>query len=341
MPREKAISEEEFDEIDSTKAVLRQVVEFVREKRRTRTRVVAKDVMMMLVEGGHIAYNEFDSKDTMACLRSVQDYLFSRGFKRGHKKGQGQYGLTKEVVLARDKYIKCISRSFELTPHRPVVYLDESYIHHNYARHNDSLYFPDDADDKAPKPKHKGQRLCFIAAILDDGPTSSKLMAKRVFRGGRRETKDYHGMFDRAYFVNWFKELMDELDLLGKAGALIVMDNASYHKTLPSDTPKGTWKKQDLLAACERFGIVASTNEFKTVVWSKVQAYVKANVVPEVVAMAQARGHEVAYTPPYHSNLQPIEYVWAYVKGIVGRQYTTETTMSDVTARLDLAFADV
>ncbi|ETV91788.1 hypothetical protein H310_13844, partial [Aphanomyces invadans] len=58
--------------------------------------------MMMLVEGGHIAYNEFDSKDTMACLRSVQDYLFSRGFKRGHKKGQGQYGLTKEVVLARD-----------------------------------------------------------------------------------------------------------------------------------------------------------------------------------------------------------------------------------------------
>ncbi|ETV65693.1 hypothetical protein H257_17634 [Aphanomyces astaci] len=30
----------------------------------------------------------------------------------------------------------------------------------------------------------------------------------------------------------------------------------------------------------------------------------------------------------YHLDLQPIEYVWAYLKGNVGQQYTMETTMT-------------
>ncbi|RHZ15510.1 hypothetical protein DYB31_014129 [Aphanomyces astaci] len=219
--------------------------------------------------------------------------------------------------------------------------MDESYIHHNYARHNDSLYFPDDKLDNAPKPKHKGQRLCIIAGILDDGAAGSKLITTRVFRGGRRQPKDYHAMFDHAYFVDWIKQLMDELDLLGKTGVVIVMDNASYHKGLPPTTPKGTWKKQDLLEACQRIGVEATAVEYRTVIWAKLQAYIKENVVPEVVALARSRGYEVVYTPSYHSDLQPIEYIWAYVKGIVGRQYTTETTMEDVRRRLDIALGGV
>ncbi|ETV64793.1 hypothetical protein H257_18369 [Aphanomyces astaci] len=205
--------------------------------------------------------------------------------------------------------------------------MDESYIHHNYVRHNDSLYYPEDELDQAPKPKHKGQRLCFIAGILDDGPDGSKLLATRVFRGGSRQTKDYHGIFNHAYFVNWMKELMDELDVLGTSGAVIVMDNASYHKGVPHDTPKGTWKKQDLLVACQRFGIEASSNEYRSAIWSKVQAH--------------SAKLEVVDTPPYHSDLQPIEYVWAYMKGGVGQQYTTATTMEDVRQRLDLAFSEL
>ncbi|KAF0707824.1 hypothetical protein AaE_013453 [Aphanomyces astaci] len=183
--------------------------------------------MTVLKQHGHVAYDETDNNDTKACLRTVQDYLLSRGFKRGQKKGQVKYGLTDEVVIARDKYIKYMSGTIELTPHRPVIYMDESYIHHNYARHNDSLYYPDDELGQAPKPKHKGQRLCFISGILDDGPDGSKLLATRVFRGGSRKTKDYHGMFNHAYFVTWMKELMDELGVLGKSGAVIIMDNAS------------------------------------------------------------------------------------------------------------------
>ncbi len=50
--------------------------------------------------------------------------------------------------------------------------------------------------------------------------------------------------------------------------------------------------------------------------------------------MAKDRGHGVLFTPPYHSNLQPIELVWANSKGEVGRQYDTNTTIQDVEQRL-------
>jgi hypothetical protein len=47
----------------------------------------------------------------------------------------------------------------------------------------------------------------------------------------------------------------------------------------------------------------------------------------------------VLFTPPRYSELQPIETVWAIVKGRVGRQYTTATTLADVEDRLRAEFA--
>lgn len=57
--------------------------------------------------------------------------------------------------------------------------------------------------------------------------------------------------------------------------------------------------------------------------------------------MAASRGHTVVVTPPYLSDLQPIEMVWSYVKGVVGRQYDTSTKFPGVRKRLDRAFEDL
>ncbi|ETV97410.1 hypothetical protein H310_09740 [Aphanomyces invadans] len=70
---------------------------------------------------------------------------------------------------------------------------------------------------------------------------------------------------------------------------------------------------------------VPFTNETKAELWKKLKVHVD-KIDIEVVAMAKAAGHQVAYTPPYHSDLQPIE--------TVGRQYTQETTFQDVRLRL-------
>jgi hypothetical protein len=55
------------------------------------------------------------------------------------------------------------------------------------------------------------------------------------------------------------------------------------------------------------------------------------NVKIEVERLAEERGHTVLFTPAYHSDLQPIELVWALlVKGNVGRQYSNQTTLDMV-----------
>ncbi|KAF0707610.1 hypothetical protein AaE_013532, partial [Aphanomyces astaci] len=115
--------------------------------------------------------------------------------------------------------------------------------------------------------------------------------------------------------------------------------NAKYHKGLPGNTPKGSWTKQKMAEACEAYGIEIDVKEFRSTLWAKLKTHIAANIVPVIVQLAKDRGHEVVFTPPYHSDMQPIEMVWAYVKGAVGRQYTTSTKFPDVRQRLDREFA--
>ncbi|OWZ16685.1 hypothetical protein PHMEG_0009482 [Phytophthora megakarya] len=50
-----------------------------------------------------------------------------------------------------------------------------------------------------------------------------------------------------------------------------------------------------------------------------------------------ATKHEVVFMPPYHSDLQPIELVWAIVKG----DWATKTKFSDIRPRLEKAFENL
>ncbi|RLO11279.1 hypothetical protein DYB28_006858, partial [Aphanomyces astaci] len=111
---------------------------------------------------------------------------------------------------------------------------------------------------------HKGRRYCFVAAILDSPTLESKVMAIDIFTGGKstaKQPKDYHGMFDTEYYVAWFGRLLDEMDEGGITNALIVLDNAKYHKSLPKTTPtsgrrKGvSWSTRVERTASQRAGM--------------------------------------------------------------------------------------
>ena len=117
------------------------------------------------------------------------------------------------------------------------------------------------------------------------------------------------------------------------------MDNAKYHKGRHADTPKSRQSKACLIDVCRRYGIQVSGDEFKSILWSKLATHIEANVPPVIVSMARDRGHTVVFTPPHHSDLQPIEIVWANVKGDVGRLYTDMTKFPEVKKRLVKAFS--
>ena len=91
---------------------------------------------------------------------------------------------------------------------------------------------------------------------------------------------------------------------------------------------------QEVLTAS---GIQFQAKDTVTTLRQRLKAY-NDTVEPEIVLLAKQHGHEVLYTPPYHCDLQPIEMVWSQVKGEVGRQYDTATTMQIVKQRLEAAF---
>ena len=225
--------------------------------------------------------------------------------------------------------------------------MDESYIHKNYHRHDDSLFDPNDEQDLKRIAQNKGKRYCFIAAIIDDDQSPDVLALPdedrpvkcnagliyktlEIFEGGKKQAKDYHGMFDSTYFIRWMDKLIEALAAWNVHSALIVMDNAKYHKSLPEGTPKGSWKKQRMLKYCNEHGIDVNPSDLKSIVWDTLKKYVNEHVRPTIVSMAEAAGHKVVFSPPHHSDLQPIELVWANVKRNLGRQYTTNTSFKTV-----------
>lgn len=326
------------------------VQQFVRERRAVRQRTVARDVMDALARI-YVIKVDYDSPTAVAsALRSVRRYLSHLGYKRDKKEGTLNYRLKEDNERKRDAYLTKMMALRHAKKQR-VVYLDESYVHHNYARHDDSLFDPNDEQDLQVAVKHKGRRYCFIAAIIDADASieesertdaqTAYLMDETldIFEGGKKQTKDYHGMFVSDYFERWMKKLLDTLDARGITNACIVMDNAKYHCRLPTGTPKGKSKKAVMLAKCKEWGIEADEKELKTVIWAKLKEHIRVKVTSEVVNMAAKRGHTVVYTPPHHSDLQPIETVWAIMKGDVGRQYTSSTTFKEVKARLEIAFS--
>ena len=342
--------------IPITKKLRIEVRDWLHQRELNRGRTVAKDFMAWLVEKGYLESVPPSTKQYRHTLRTVQNFINRLHLRRGKRKGKIIYKERAENIRKRDRYIKKV---LDLRDSRRFVFTDESFIHHHYRGNDDSIHDPED-DRPTPKAKHKGKRYCFIAAILSHDPTvpaddrtdadKAQLMKETIdiFTGGgkssgkKKETKDYHGMFDSKYYLPWFDKLLNSLDERNIKNAVIVMDNAAYHKTLPDGTPrKSKCKKADMIEACCKFKIRHDASETCEVLWGKLSEYIKKNIRPEIVKEARDRGHELLYSAPHYSDLEPIETVWAIVKGRVGRQYNADTTFATVRERLEKAFDEV
>ncbi|RQM25057.1 hypothetical protein B5M09_011453 [Aphanomyces astaci] len=165
-----------------------------------------------------------------------------------------------------------------------------------------------------------------------------RVLALDIFRGGKpKRRKTTTACLTTTTLSKWFKQLLDELDAFSVTNAYIVMDNAKYHKGLPIGTPTSRQSKKVLLDACRTYGIAVDEKAFKSILWQHFSDH-KATIKPAIVQMATEKGHTVVYTPPHHSDLQPIELVSAIVKGHLGHKYTDGTGLLEVKARLQEAF---
>lgn len=362
--------------IPQTRSVVISVREYVRNRRSTRKRTTAKQVLEHCIEQGYIHVPKdkddeevYDKKAFDSAYRSMRRWLERNEYRRGRR--TGNIVMKEQIALQRDVYLKAFfaNRSSPAEERLREVYLDESYIHQHYKKNNDSLWDPnDDQDVQFGKEQHKGNRYCFLCAIQGPNPRvfeptdttcqdeEAKLLDKLTLsslpkhdRGGivtnsvwtfspqqkKMHKGDYHKVFNAKNFIQWWTDqLMPNL----KQPSLIIMDNAGYHKTYPEEYPTSKSKKADFVEFCTLKAIPFEPTDTVPILREKVKVYRKTQKMA-CELIAEANGHRVLFTPPYHSDLQPIELLWAKLKGNIGRKYDTDTTMAILKERLDEEFA--
>jgi transposase len=355
--------------IPQTRSVLSSVREFVRDRRSRRERVTGRQVLDFMVEKKIIVIPKdrmgfFEKKAFATAVRAVNVWLKKNGYHRG--KRMGNIRLKESVAVAREKYLLsfvanrdkiCIPFLHPQQEYRE-VYLDESYCHHHHNHFDHSVWDEgDEADQQDKKPPAKGKRACFVAAIQGPNPRKPASVAPEdqarlipnslwhfIPTDAKSHKGDYHKVFNGANFVPWFRDQL--LPNLGADPCVIMMDNAKYHLVYGEDVPiPGKMKKAELLEFLTSQSVSTTGEDGRPLtvllLKAKVKEWIAKNAKPEIIRLAEAKGHIILFTPPYHSDLQPIELLWARIKFRVASEYSTETTMADVKKRLLKHFREV
>ncbi|KAG2793848.1 hypothetical protein PC119_g10683 [Phytophthora cactorum] len=130
------------------------------------------------------------------------------------------------------------------------------------------------------------------------------------------EADDYHGNFNAAKFEKWFINLCMVLKEK-HGGCNIHMDGASYHKRQINKAPTMKSNRAEIMKWLAKHGedqIGQIIDEHRP----------KAEYHTQKIAVEY--DHLLYFTPPYHLALQPIELIWAQVKGPIGRAPASNTT---------------
>jgi hypothetical protein len=268
------------------------------------------------------------------------------GYQQGHR--TKNLVPKAENIAKKHHYLRTLfaNRKLPEEERRREVYTNESYIHHHYRWKDDSIWDPNDHQDVVTsKDKYKGSRYCFCAAIQGPNPRvnppvlnidKAGLVPNSLWEFCPQKASDhdgdYHKVFHGENYVHWWwTKLLPNL----KQPSLIILDNAKYHLVYGEHVPKWSkMKKAECVAFLQSKQVVYDLGTSAVELKQEVKRYVERNEKPEIIRLAEIAGHEVLFTPPYYSDLQPIELAWAYVKGAVGQQYSVGTTLQIVHTRL-------
>jgi len=194
------------------------------------------------------------------------------------------------------------------------------------------------------------------------------------------EPEDYHDRLNGEKFVAWLTNRLltaFEKKYGRRARMVLILDNAKYHHARGEDwinvrewnaLQLGNYlrtakvkeitverkKKENGVTSMVKLIIPASKftadkkdgGPTKAELLTVVLDYVKSHPIINSTLVEQAlenrnRGHQLLYTPPYESWLQPIELVWARVKHQVATQAYTGRTWQQTAAQTKAALRNI
>ena len=181
---------------------------------------------------------------------------------------------------------------------------------------------------------------------------------------------DYHDTINGAKFTEWIQtRLLPTFEaMFPNKKMVLVLDNAKYHHHRGPEWFSPSGKKKGVLADWIRQidppitqftaddGRVFMRNKFSADATRRgggptnkqLEAFIKQYIaahpginttVPH--QLLSDKGHRLLYTPPYISDLQPIELIWAFTKHLVARQSHRSRSVHDAAVQTRKAMDEV
>lgn len=132
-----------------------------------------------------------------------------------------------------------------------------------------------------------------------------------VFKA-KSKTGDYHHEMNRENFVKW---LNTQFLPNAQPFSVLVLDNAPYHNMQEDRVPTMASTIGDIRDWLRRKGVVFDLSHKKKQLIEICKRHKPSTPMFTVDQIMTRHGHSVVRLPPYHPDLNPIELIWASLKG--------------------------
>lgn len=226
-----------------------------------------------------------------------------------------------DIILWRRKYLRTIKKFRE--EGRAIYYQDETWVNEGHTHNkvwidgeikNRKDAFLNGLSTGLKNPTGKGKRLIVSHFGNEDGFVEN---ASLIFQS--KSKGDYHNEMDGKVFLEHFQRVLPNL----KENCVIVLDNAPYHSVKVEKLPTSSWDKGKLVEWLVAKGINVDKTllkkELLQLAYKEKPKYNKYVIDEE----AKLQNRTVLRLPPYHCELNPIELIWAQVKGYIAANNKT------------------
>lgn len=129
-------------------------------------------------------------------------------------------------------------------------------------------------------------------------------------------TGDYHHEMNRENFEKWITtQVIPNL----QPNSVLVVDNASYHNTLIDKAPNSNSNKSQMQEWLRNKNIDFNPKSLKPELYEIIKRHKNEYIQYSLDSIMESHGHKVLRLPPYHLDFNPIENIWAQVKGHVSK----------------------
>lgn len=250
-------------------------------------------------------------------LRTMREMNF-RFLKRNRKSALIEKS---EIVLWRRRYLRKISELRRLG--KKIFFMDETWVNEGHTVQkvwqdlsvtNSRQAVLEGLSPGLKSPSGKGRRLIITHIGSETGFLDNGLL---LFES--KKTVDYHEEMNADTFEKWFASILPRME----PGSVIVMDNASYHSRQLEPQPTSAWRKGKIIDWLQNKGIAYNDELLKVELLNIARLHKTQFIKYAVDEIAKPYNVEILRLPPYHCELNPIELIWAQVKGEVARKNRT------------------